>query len=65
LIYFFFHIFIEIDNGLIEGLSEQVLQQRYPDVWNAFNDRDRDFQFPEGEIGEDARKRIKSFFKDK
>jgi len=55
----------EIDNGLIEGLSEQVLQQRYPDVWNAFKDRDRDFQFPEGESGEDARKRIKSFFKDK
>ena len=55
----------EIDNGLIEGLSEQVLQQRYPDVWNAFKDRDRDFQFPEGESGEDARRRIKSFFKDK
>ena len=55
----------EIDNGLIEGLSEQVLQQRYPDVWNVFKDRDRDFQFPEGESGEDARKRITSFFKDK
>ena len=55
----------EIDNGLIEGLSEQVLQQKYPDVWNAFKDRDRDFQFPKGESGEDARKRIMSFFKDK
>lgn len=55
----------EIDNGLIEGLSEQALQQRYPDVWNAFRDRDRDFQFPEGESGEDALKRIKSFFKEK
>lgn len=55
----------EIDNGVIEGLSEQVLQQRYPDVWNAFKDRDRDFQFPEGESGEDSRKRISSFFKDK
>jgi len=55
----------EIDNGLIEGLSEQVLQQRYPDVWNAFKERDRDFQFPEGESGEDARKRIMSFVKDK
>ncbi|TKJ19473.1 MAG: hypothetical protein CEE43_15045 [Promethearchaeota archaeon Loki_b32] len=55
----------EIDNGLIEGLSEQVLQQRYPDVWNAFKDRDRDFQFLEGESGEDARNRIKSFFEDR
>ena len=55
----------EIDNGLIEGLSEQVIQQKYPNVWNAFKDGDRDFQFPEGESGEDARKRIKSFFNDK
>ncbi len=55
----------EIDNGIIEGLSEQMLQQRYPDVWNAFNDRDRDFQFPEGESGEDALNRIDSFFKEK
>ena len=54
----------EIDNGLIEGLSEQILQQKYPDVWNAFMDRDHDFQIPGGESGEDARKRIKSFFKD-
>ena len=55
----------EIDNGLIEGMSEQMLQQRYPDVWDAFQERDRDFQFPEGESGEEARKRIESFFNDK
>lgn len=55
----------EIDNVLIEGLSEQVLQQKYPDVWNAFKDRNRDFQFPVGESSEDDRKRIKSFFRDK
>ena len=52
----------EIDNGLIEGLSEQILQQQYPDIWNAYQGRDRDFQFPEGESGEEARKRIESFF---
>ena len=39
----------EIDNGLIEGMSEKALQQRYPDVWSAFQERDRDFQYPEGE----------------
>ena len=55
----------EIDNGLIEGMSEKVLQLRYPDVWNAFQERDRDFQFPEGESGEEAQKRIESFFEDK
>lgn len=55
----------EIDNGLIEGLSEQEIQQRYPDVWKAFIDRDHDFQFPDGESGEYALQRIKSFFKEK
>lgn len=55
----------EIDNGLVEGLSEHLLQQRFPDVWKAFIDRDHDFQFPEGESGRDAQKRIKSFFKEK
>ena len=55
----------EIDNGLLEGMSEQMLQQCYPDVWDAFQERDRDFRFPGGESGEEARKRIESFFKDK
>jgi broad specificity phosphatase PhoE len=55
----------EFDNGLIEEMSEKTLQQRYPDVWKAFQERDRDFQFPEGESGEEARKRIESFFNDK
>ena len=55
----------EIDNGLIEGMSEKALQQRYPDVWSAFQERDRDFQYPEGESGEEAQKRIELFFKDK
>ena len=55
----------EIDNGLIEGMSEKALQQRYPDVWSAFQERDRDFQYPEGESGEEAQKRIELYFKDK
>jgi broad specificity phosphatase PhoE len=54
----------EIDNGLIEGLSDELIKQKYPGVWNAFNERNRDFQFPEGESGEDALNRIESFFKE-
>lgn len=38
----------EIDNGAVEGLAEGELGRKYPDVWNAFRDRDRDFQFPGG-----------------
>jgi broad specificity phosphatase PhoE len=55
----------EIDNGLIEGMSDKTLKQRHPELWRAFQERDRDFQFPEGESGEEARKRIESFFNDK
>jgi broad specificity phosphatase PhoE len=55
----------EIDNGLIEGLSEQELKQNYPNIWQAFMDRDRDFQFPEGESGEDVLNRVDSFVKEK
>jgi broad specificity phosphatase PhoE len=55
----------EIDNGAFEGLSEQEIQGRFPDVWNAFRERNRDFQFPGGESGEDAQRRIESFLKEK
>jgi broad specificity phosphatase PhoE len=55
----------EIDNGAFEGLSDEEIQQRFPEVWNAFKARNRDFQFPEGESGEDARRRIESFMKEK
>jgi broad specificity phosphatase PhoE len=55
----------EIDNGLVEGLSEEEIQQKFPDVWNAFTARDRDFYFPEGESGEEAQRRIKSFMEEK
>jgi broad specificity phosphatase PhoE len=55
----------EIDNGVIDGLTELEIEQKYPDTWNAFRERDRDFQFPEGESGEDALRRIKSFVEDK
>jgi broad specificity phosphatase PhoE len=55
----------EIDNGVVEGLSEQEIRRKFPDVWHAFRERDRDFQFPEGESGEDAHRRIKSFMEEK
>jgi len=54
----------EIDNGVIDGLTELEIEQKYPDTWNAFRERDHDFQFPEGESGEDAQNRIKSFVED-
>jgi broad specificity phosphatase PhoE len=55
----------EIDNGCIEGLSDEEIQQKYPEVWRGFRERLADFRFPEGETGEEARQRIAAFLDEK
>ena len=55
----------EIDNGLIEGLSDEELRTWYPEVWNGVRERDHDFRFPNGETGEEARKRVAEFLEEK
>ncbi len=55
----------EIDNGLLDNMSDAQIEQSYPDVWKAFQTRDHDFQFPGGESGEDARQRIADFMQEK
>lgn len=55
----------EIDNGCIKGLSDQAIQENYPDVWKAYHERSADFRFPEGETGEEAQSRIAEFLEEK
>jgi broad specificity phosphatase PhoE len=55
----------EIDNGQIEGLGDQEIQEKYPEVWGGFHERSADFRFPEGETGEEARQRIAGFLEEK
>lgn len=55
----------EIDNGLIDSLQDDEIQALYPEVWNGFKERNHDFKFPQGESGEDARRRIASFMAEK
>lgn len=55
----------EIDNGLLDGMTDPQIEKKYPKVWKGFLERDHDFQFPGGECGEDARKRIESFLLEK
>jgi broad specificity phosphatase PhoE len=55
----------EFDNGLIEGLTDQQIQDTFPDVWQAFRDRSKDFRFPGGETGAEAQERIVGFLHDK
>jgi broad specificity phosphatase PhoE len=55
----------EINNGKIGLMSNEEIQQKYPEVWQAFIARNADFRFPEGETGEEVRSRIASFFEEK
>jgi broad specificity phosphatase PhoE len=55
----------EIDNGILDGLSEQEVQERYPDFWKAYQERSADFRFPGGETGEEASQRIANFLEEK
>jgi broad specificity phosphatase PhoE len=55
----------EIDNGLIDCMTDQQIENKYPEVWKGFLERNHDFQFPGGETGEAARLRIESFMLEK
>jgi probable phosphoglycerate mutase len=55
----------EIDNGLVEGLTDEQIHTTYPDVWQAFRARSADFRFPGGETGAEAQARIVGFLQDK
>jgi broad specificity phosphatase PhoE len=55
----------EVDNGLLDGLSDEAIRQMYPEVWQAFVERQRDFRFPGGETGEEVRQRVAAFLDEK
>jgi broad specificity phosphatase PhoE len=55
----------EIDNGRLDGMSDEQIQQTDPEVWQAFRSRAADFRFPEGETGAEARQRIVDFLEEK
>jgi broad specificity phosphatase PhoE len=55
----------EIDNGLFDGMTESELGQEFPAEWQAFRERKSDFRFPQGETGEEARRRIVAFLNEK
>jgi broad specificity phosphatase PhoE len=52
----------EIDNGEVDEMTENNLQQAYPEVWRAYHARNADFRFPGGETGTEVQERIKDFF---
>ncbi|HEX6035219.1 MAG TPA: histidine phosphatase family protein [Anaerolineales bacterium] len=55
----------EIDNGCLDGMSDEAIQLRYPEIWRIRQERTADFRFPDGETGEEARQRIAGFLEEK
>jgi broad specificity phosphatase PhoE len=55
----------EMDNGLFDGLADEAIQHMYPEIWQTFIERQSDFRFPEGETGEEVRRRIAAFLEEK
>ncbi len=55
----------EIDNGALEGLPDEEVQQKYADVWQAFVARKADFRFPGGETGGEVQQRLAQFLDEK
>ncbi len=53
------------DRGDLDPLSDQEIQERYPEFWKAHLERTADFRFPGGETGEEACHRIASFLEEK
>jgi broad specificity phosphatase PhoE len=51
----------ELDNGHLEGMTEQAVRETYPEVWHALQARNTDFRFPGGETGAEARSRVEAF----
>lgn len=54
----------EIDIGLAEKLTDDELREQYPQVWQAAQEWNRDFRWPEGERGAEAQARIVNFIQE-
>ncbi len=55
----------EIDNGLVDEMTEQQFQQAYPEAWQAYVARTADYRFPGGESGSEVQSRVAAFFEEK
>ena len=55
----------ELDSGIIAPMSEEEVQEKYPEFWKVYVERTADFRFPGGETGEEACHRIAGFLEEK
>ncbi len=55
----------ELDSGILDPMSAEEIQEKYPEFWKAYTERTADFRFPGGETGEEACRRIAGFLEEK
>jgi len=55
----------EIDTGYSDNMPDEEVQEKFPDVWRAYTERNADFRFPGGETGAEAQQRIRDFVEEK
>ncbi|MBN2117533.1 MAG: histidine phosphatase family protein [Anaerolineales bacterium] len=55
----------ELDSGVVAPMSEEEVQEKFPEFWKAYVERTADFRFPGGETGEEACRRISGFLEEK
>ncbi len=54
----------EIDNGLIETMSDEEIEKEYPEFWRDFFEHKHDCRFPGGETGEEVKERQNDLLKE-
>lgn len=54
----------EIDNGFIDGMSDEEIKEKYPQFYDDFFSFSKDVRFPGGETGEEVVIRMKDFLSD-
>jgi len=47
----------EIDNGIVETMSDKDIEEQYPEFWKDFYEHKHDCRFPGGETGEEVKAR--------
>jgi len=54
----------EVDNGVLDDMTEEEVQETFPDFWKVYIARDDDFRYPGGECNAEVRERALSFLAD-
>ena len=58
------HRLNEIDNGILDEMSDAEIKRKYPSFWDDFFSYSKDVRFPDGETGEEVKARQQSLLKE-